>query len=426
MLAEKPVSLKDWLSLIDACHPSDIELGLARVQAVADRLALDFSGSTVVTIAGTNGKGSTQTFLDQMLRRHGYSTGCYSSPHFLRYNERVRINGQEVSDRLLCDAFAAVEVARGSIALTYFEYGTLAALHIFASASPDFLLLEVGLGGRLDAVNIVDPDVAVVTTVALDHTDWLGDTRELIGREKAGIFRPGKPAICGDQLPPDTVAAVAQELGAQLYQVGDAFAWDETATGWRWRGLDQQGQTVELEALPVPQLPLPNAATALQVLHLLLEQPSLEAIQGALAGARMTGRMQRLALGDAECILDVAHNPQAAQYLAGRLAAAPQDGRLHVVLGMLGDKDVAGVLRALQPVVDSWHFTSLAGPRGQSAQALERQLRELAGDAVCQSYTDVAAALVAVRQQVGVGDRVLIAGSFLTVSDALAQLQLEG
>jgi dihydrofolate synthase/folylpolyglutamate synthase len=426
MLAENPVSLNDWLSLIEACHPSDIELGLARVQAVADRLELDFSGSRVVTIAGTNGKGSTQTFLDQMLRRHGYSTGSYSSPHFLRYNERVRINGEEVADQLLCDAFAAVDAARGSVALTYFEYGTLAALYIFASASPDYLLLEVGLGGRLDAVNIVDPDVAVVTTVALDHTDWLGDTRELIGREKAGIFRSGQPAICGDPLPPDTVALVAQELGAQLYQVGDAFAWDETATDWRWRGLDQQGQAVALDALPVPQLPLPNAATALQVLHLLLEQPRPETIRGALAGARMTGRMQRLMLGDAECILDVAHNPQAAQYIAGRLAAAPQDGRLHLVLGMLGDKDVAGVLRALQPVVDCWHFASLTGPRGQSAQALERQLRELAGDAVCQSYTDVAAALAAVRQQVGVGDRVLIAGSFLTVSDALAQLQLEG
>lgn len=426
MLAENPVSLSDWLSLIEACHPSDIELGLARVQAVADRLELDFCGSTVVTIAGTNGKGSTQTFLDQMLRRHGYSTGCYSSPHFLRYNERVRINGEEVSDPLLCDAFAAVEAARGSVALTYFEYGTLAALHIFASASPDFLLLEVGLGGRLDAVNIVDSDVAVVTTVALDHTDWLGDTRELIGREKAGIFRPGKPAICGDQLPPETVALVAQELGARLYQVGDAFAWDEMATDWRWRGLDQQGQAVALEALPVPQLPLPNAATALQVLHLLLERPSPEAIHAALAGARMTGRMQRLALGAAECILDVAHNPQAAQYIAGRLAAAPQGGRLHVILGMLGDKDADGVLRALQPVVDCWHFASLAGPRGQSAEALERKLRELASDAVCQSYADVAAALAAVRQQVGGADRVLIAGSFLTVSDALAQLQLEG
>jgi dihydrofolate synthase/folylpolyglutamate synthase len=429
MATGSPLTLNQWLERIEACHPSDIELGLDRVRAVAARLELDFSRSRVVTIAGTNGKGSTQTFLDYMLREAGYSTACYSSPHFLRYNERVRINGAEASDEVLCDAFAAVEVSRGEIPLTYFEYGTLAALKIFSQQAPDMVLLEVGLGGRLDAVNIVDPQVAVVTTVALDHTDWLGDTRELIGREKAGIFRTDTPAVCGDPEPPATVAEVAQELGARLYQVGDSFTFQEKqqeqSQSWDWQGRNQQGESVELPDLPVPGLPLPNAATALQVLHLLLDTPSRSCIEAALRNAVMTGRMQRLMLGDTECILDVAHNPQAAQYIAGRLAKSPPAGRLHVLLGMLNDKDVQGVLKALQPVVQCWHFVSLGGPRGQSAAALALRMAELDPQAQCLTYSDVAEALAAVRQQVAVGDRVLIAGSFFTVSEALAQLELQ-
>ncbi len=426
MLSANPETLNEWLERIEACHPSDIELGLERVRDVAARLELDFSRSKVVTIAGTNGKGSTQTFLDCMLREAGYSTGCYSSPHFLRYNERVRISGAEVSDAMLCDAFTAVEAARGEIPLTYFEYGTLAALRIFSQQAPDFVLLEVGLGGRLDAVNIVDPQVAVLTTVALDHTDWLGDTRELIGREKAGIFRANTPAVCGDPEPPETVAQVADQLGARLYQVGDSFTYLEQAQGWHWQGRDPQGEIVELHYLPLPGLPLPNAATALQVLHLLLDAPSRSSIESALRSAAMTGRMQRLMLGDTECILDVAHNPQAAQYIAGRLAKSPPAGRQHVLLGMLNDKDVDGVLKALQPVGQCWHFASLGGPRGQSGESLAQRMRVLDPRAQCEAYSDVASALVAVRQQLSAGDRLLIAGSFFTVSEALAQLELPG
>lgn len=423
MLSGSPETLSAWLERIEACHPSDIELGLDRVRDVAARLALDFPRSKVVTIAGTNGKGSTQTFLDHMLRSAGYSTACYSSPHFLRYNERVRINGAEVSDAVLCEAFAAVEAARGTIALTYFEYGTLAALKIFAQQAPDVVLLEVGLGGRLDAVNIVDPQVAVVTTVALDHTDWLGDTRELIGREKAGIFRAGTAAVCGDPEPPESVAAVAHELGASLYQVGTDFAYQELSSVWHWQGHTREGVAVELTDLPLPVLPLPNAATALQVLHLLLEAPSRKAIESALRAATMTGRMQQLMLGDTECILDVAHNPQAAQYIAGRLAKSPPAGRVHVLLGMLGDKDVSGVLKALQPVGQCWHFASLGGPRGQSAEALAQRMRVLDPQAQCWTYENVASALSGVRQHIGAADQVLIAGSFFTVSEALEQLE---
>nr|WP_067295159.1 bifunctional tetrahydrofolate synthase/dihydrofolate synthase [Marinobacterium profundum] len=426
MATGSPMALNEWLERIEACHPSDIELGLDRVRDVATRLELDFSRSKVVTIAGTNGKGSTQTFLDCMLREAGYSTGCYSSPHFLRYNERVRINGDEASDEALCSAFEAVEAARGEIPLTYFEYGTLAALKIFSQKAPDFVLLEVGLGGRLDAVNIVDPQVAVVTSIALDHTDWLGDTRELIGREKAGIFRADTPAVCGDPEPPVTVAQAADELGARLYQVGDSFTYLEQAKGWHWQGRNLQGESVEFHYLPLPGLPLPNAATALQVLHLLLEAPSRSNIESALRNACMTGRMQRLMLDDTECILDVAHNPQAAQYIAGRLAKSPPVGRQHVLLGMLNDKDVNGVLKALQPVAQCWHFAGLGGPRGQSAAALALRMRVLDPLAQCLTYSDVAEALAGVRAQVAAGDRVLIAGSFFTVSEALAKLELQG
>ncbi len=426
MVSGNPETLSAWLERIEACHPSDIELGLDRVREVATRLALDLSRSTVVTIAGTNGKGSTQTFLEHMLRNAGYSTGCYSSPHFLRYNERVRMDGAEVADAALCDAFAAIEAARGDIALTYFEYGTLAALHVFSQQAPDYVLLEVGLGGRLDAVNIIDPQVAVVTSIGLDHTDWLGDTRELIGREKAGIFRADAPAVSGDAEPPDSLAEVARELGAQLYQVGDSFDYQVQASSWCWQGRDLKGNAVALADLPLPGLPLPNAATALQVLHLLLAQPERGAIESALRGASMTGRMQRLMLDGNEYILDVAHNPQAAQYIAGRLAASPVEGRLHVLLGMLSDKDVTGVLKALQPVGQYWHFASLGGPRGQSAESLVRRLRELDPAAHCDAYPDVISALSALRHKLKAGDRVLIAGSFFTVSEALAALELQG
>ncbi|NVK44562.1 MAG: bifunctional tetrahydrofolate synthase/dihydrofolate synthase [Oceanospirillaceae bacterium] len=420
------MTLNDWLSRIEACHPSDIELGLDRVREVADALALDFGDTRIVTIAGTNGKGSTQTFLDGMLRASGLSTGCYSSPHFLRYNERVRFSGVEADDNELCDAFAAVETARGDIPLTYFEFGTLAALKLFAERRPDVLLLEVGLGGRLDAVNIVDPDVAVLTTVALDHTDWLGDTRDAIGREKAGIFRPGRPAVCGDADPPSSVETVAGDLGAALYQVGQQFDWRAEGAGWSWQGLDGSGRKLSLDGLPLPGLPTPNAATALQVLHLLLESPERAAIEKALEQASMTGRMQRTLLDGAECILDVAHNPEAAGYIAGRLAQMPAGGRRHLLLGMLGDKDVSGVIGALAPVTDRWYLAGLEGPRAQSGERLAQVLEQQVPGASSSVHDDVASALLALRRELEPGDRVLIAGSFFTVSAALAELELTG
>ncbi|MFC6673492.1 bifunctional tetrahydrofolate synthase/dihydrofolate synthase [Marinobacterium aestuariivivens] len=426
MQAVTELTLNEWLSRIEACHPSEIELGLDRIRDVARQLALDFGATRVVTIAGTNGKGSTQTFLDRILRHGGHSTGCYSSPHFLRYNERVRLNGEEVSDGLLCDAFAAVERARGTTPLTYFEFGTLAALKIFADARPEYLLLEVGLGGRLDAVNIIDADVAVVTTVALDHTDWLGDSRELIGREKAGIFRAGRAAVCGDPQPPVTVAEVATQLGACLHQVGQTFSWQSGDSSWDWQGLNARGEAVEMSGLPLPALPLPNAATALQVLHLLPDPVPRQAIERGLQDARMTGRMQRISLDGSDCILDVAHNPEAAGYIAARLRAMPVRGRRHLLLGMLGDKDVAGVLAALAPLADRWHLAGLAGARGQSSDRLAETLDRVDDSASRALYPDVASALQGLRGELTADDQVLIAGSFFTVSEALAQLKLEG
>ncbi|GGO76065.1 bifunctional folylpolyglutamate synthase/dihydrofolate synthase [Marinobacterium nitratireducens] len=420
------MTLNDWLSRIEACHPSDIELGLDRVREVASAMALDFGDSRIVTIAGTNGKGSTQTFLEQMLRASGLSTGCYSSPHFLRYNERVRIDGEPAGDDELCAAFAAVEAARGDTALTYFEFGTLAALRIFADRRPDVVLLEVGLGGRLDAVNIVDPDVALLTTVALDHTDWLGDTRELIGREKAGIFRGARPAVCGDPEPPSSVAEVAAGLGAELHQVGQTFGWRAEGERWHWHGRDRDGREVTLSDLPLPGLPTPNAATALQALYLLLQAPAREAIETGLRKAAMTGRMQRVELDGADCILDVAHNPEAAQYIAGRLAQQPPAGRRFVLLGMLGDKDVGGVLSALAPVTDVWYLAGLEGPRAQSGERLAQRLETVAPGAEFSVHGDVATALAALRRELQPDDRVLIAGSFFTVSAALSALELTG
>lgn len=285
-------SLSEWLTWMEQCHPAEIELGLERVSRVAESLQLDLSASTVVTIAGTNGKGSTLTFLNRIYREAGYRVGAYTSPHFIDYNERVQINGVNASDQQLCDAFQKIDQARGDIPLTYFEFGTLAALVIFSAEKPDLVLLEVGLGGRLDAVNIIDPDIAVVTTVAIDHVDWLGDDRNKIGYEKAGIFRAGRPAVCGDLDPPPSVAEYAAQIGAQLYQSGTHFSITADENGWNWFAQGEPEPVIS--QLPLPALPLQNAATALQAVQLIPLPVTPQQIRDGIARAQMTGRMQRL------------------------------------------------------------------------------------------------------------------------------------
>ncbi|MFN2331291.1 MAG: folylpolyglutamate synthase/dihydrofolate synthase family protein, partial [Halomonas sp.] len=374
-----PTTLDAWLARLEAAHPVGIDLGLERVAEVARRMGLldgPIAGR-VITVAGTNGKGSTVAMLEALAREHGLTTATYTSPHLIRYNERLRLNGEEADDVTLMAGFAAVERARHDgepVSLTYFEVGTLGALWAMARQPADIALLEVGLGGRLDAVNVIDPDVAVVTTVALDHAAFLGTDLAQIGREKAGVLRAGRPAVLGSTSLPASVREVADELGAPLHALSEAFGREGEGAGWSWWGTplgvrprpgrylestassdrrcpppgsDPRGAgAIALTHLPDPGLPLDNAATALQALALAGVTLEAEACRRALASVQLPGRMQWLG----QWCLDVGHNPHAAAYLAGRLASRPCAGRTLALLAMLGDKDAEGVMAALTPV----------------------------------------------------------------------------
>lgn len=427
-----PDNLPGWLAYIEAGHPTEIELGLERSRAVADALGLlTPMPAVVITVAGTNGKGSTLAFMGAILTAAGYRWGGYTSPHFLHYNERVVINGVPVADGPLCEAFAAIEQVRRRLAvsLTYFEFGTLAALLVFRREPLDMVLLEVGLGGRLDAVNIIDPNVAVVTTVALDHQDWLGDDREQIGREKAGIFRSGRPAVIGESEPPASLLDYARGLGVEPLCRGADFGSEPAGDGdgaWHWFGRDSRGQPVRVDNLPAPQLPPENAATALQALYLsglVIEKAAL--IQG-VARARLTGRLQRIDYRGRHLILDVAHNPQAAAHLARRLGDGPDsaDRPRWCVLGMLADKDSRGCIAALALVVDHWCIATLKVPRGQSAAVLADQVRELSPQTGCDEFAFLSEAFEAAIGQSPEGSSILVVGSFVTVADTLAGLEM--
>ena len=421
------MTLTQWLDKIQALHPSEIELGLRRVQEVARRLGIESPAPHVITVAGTNGKGSTVAMLDAIVRAAGYCTGTYTSPHLLTYNERVRINGQNASDAMLCDAFARIDAARDEISLTYFEFSTLAGLLLLTEASLDVAVLEIGLGGRLDAVNIVDPDIAIVTSIGLDHQDWLGDTREAIGREKAGIFRKGIPAICGDLDPPSTVIAEAQRVGAELLVQGIDYGFTAQAEDWHWWGKSGEGHTVETSRLPRPALDLLNAATVLQALQFLPLALPFPALCSALDGLVLEGRYQRLAdpRHAIEVRVDVAHNPHAAGLLVQKLLAfrrsADESARVHVVLAMMADKDQLGFYKALELGVDIWYIAAFAETRGQSAEELFRILQPEAGvlrgpfDSIAQGYEQACA-------NVRAGDLVLVTGSFVSVADATRHL----
>ncbi|WP_417580216.1 bifunctional tetrahydrofolate synthase/dihydrofolate synthase [Nitrincola sp.] len=417
-------SLDQWLSYIEACHPAEIELGLERMRQVAGRLPLDLSGSFKVVVAGTNGKGTSIRMLESILQQAGLRVGTYTSPHFLRYNERITLFGQAVDDALICAAFSQVEAARQGVPLTYFEYGTLAALIIFSDAVPDVLLLEIGLGGRLDSVNLVDADVALVTTIALDHTDWLGPDRESIGFEKAGIFRAGGLAVCGDPQPPASLLKHAAKLAVDLRTNGQAYQYSLEANDlWTWQGQDLAGSTQVLSSLPRPSLPIQNAAAVLQVLQLMPFTIEKQSLSAGLVNARLTGRMQPASLAGYPCILDVAHNPEAAVYLATRLSQ-PAVTPTHLLLGMLADKDMASVCEALLPVVDHWHLVTLSNPRGASAAQLKQLLNKLGVPSSSMAeYDSVDTALAALPSQLTPTSRLVIAGSFFTVTDALKTVE---
>lgn len=427
-----PETLDGWLALLEARTGQSIQLGLDRVNKVRDRLGLA-TEAAVITVAGTNGKGSTCAMLEAIAVAAGYRVGVYASPHLLRYTERVRLGGQEVNPEVLVAAFAEVEAARGEVPLTYFEHGTLAAWCVFARAPLDLIILEVGLGGRLDAVNAFEPDCAVVTSVALDHQQFLGDTREEIGFEKAGIFRAGKPAVCGDPHPPKSLLDHAAAIGANLWVSGRDFGFggDKQQWGfWRYEAAPAQGRLLRRGGLAYPALrganQLLNATAALTALELIRDRLPIpmQAVRQGLMLVDLPGRFQVLP-GRPAVVLDVAHNPQAVGVLAENLGSMGYFPETWAVVGMLRDKDVQGALALVAGRVDHWRFAGLPGPRGLSAEELATEARAagLSGDG--REFATPAEAYRAVRKEAAPDDRIVVFGSFLTVADVLEVVRAE-
>ena len=424
--------LEDWLARLEQRHPRAIELGLERVREVAARMRLGTPARRVITVGGTNGKGSTVAFIESIARAAGWQVGSYTSPHLLRYNERVRIDGREADDAALVEAFAAVEAARLSgqaagtadIPLTYFETGTLAALWLFERAGLDLAVLEVGLGGRLDAVNLVDADCAVITTVDLDHQEWLGEDIERIGFEKAGIARAWKPLVLGDDDPPASVLRHAYTIGASSWRVGsDFFVEAIDAAHWRWREVGFE------MVLPMPTLAAPvqlrNAACAIAALRSLGLEADVAIWARGVREARIGARLQRFDADGVEVVVDVGHNPQAARALAAALAAWPPRPT-HAVYAALADKDAAGVVAALRDRIDGWHLagSAAAGARGLAVDALAARLPQdlpIAG-----LSSGVAEAITQALAAAGPGGRVLVFGGFHAAEQALKHFNAHG
>ena len=435
-------NLDDWLAHLEGLHPrgqAGIELGLDRIQRVKAALG-QRQHCPVIIVGGTNGKGSTCAYLENIIDRAGYKVGCYTSPHLIAYNERVRLNGKPVDDEALCAAFARVEAARQragangeSIALTYFEFGTLAAWEVFAAAGVEAAILEIGLGGRLDAVNAYEPDVSIVTTVALDHTDWLGPDRESIGFEKAGIYRAGKPALCADPQPPQSLLDHSAAIGADLRLIGRDFGFERPAaeTGenrLQWRWWCRSGDQVVKRALAYPGLRGPtqlyNAAVALAALDALADKlpVTMQAIRPGLIETELAGRFQVIP-GKPAIVLDVGHNPQAIRVLADNLSGMGFFDRTHAVVGMLNDKDIAGALLPLKGKIDVWHLATLDGLRGTSAALLAQIVSDnrLGGEIV--EYPTPQVAMQAAKGAAAESDRIAVFGSFHTVAGALEALR---
>ena len=411
-------SLAEWLEYIERVHPKSVQLGLERVAKVRDALGKS-SSAVIFTVAGTNGKGSTCAMLEAILLAAGYKVGLYTSPHLLRYNERVRVDGAPVSDEALCSSFDAVERARADTTLTYFEFGTLAAWDLFTSRPLDALILEVGLGGRLDAVNAFDTDCALLTSVGIDHTEYLGDTRERIGLEKAGIFRAHKPAIVGDSDPPRTVLDHSSEVGADLWLIGRDFGFRQQAQQWMY-----WGRTVRRGGLAPPALrgagQLGNASTALAALDALRERlpVSMQDVRYGFARVELPARFQVLP-GRPTVVLDVAHNPQAASVLAENLSGMGFYPETYAVFGMLADKDIEGVCRALRDKFSIWFAADLSAPRGASAAVLADALRKSRATGEVIRLRNPLEAYAAARKRAGENDRIVVFGSFHTVAEVM-------
>lgn len=459
---QSPATLAGWLTQLESQHPQEIDLGLDRIQAVASRLGLT-TPYRVITVAGTNGKGSVCAMLEAILEAAGYSTACYTSPHLVHFNERIRVRTKPASDEAIIAQFERIEQARAEISLTYFEFATLAALLLFQEANVDIAILEVGLGGRLDAVNIVDADCAVVTSIDIDHTGYLGETRDAIAWEKAHIFRPGKPAICADPVPPPSLIQHAQKVGADLWLFGKDFNYSGDQLQWAYGGRSQRRGALGYPALRGANQLL-NASAALAAIEAM--QPHLvvpaHALRLGLLHAALPGRFQILP-GEPTVILDVAHNPHAAAALGQNLGHMPITGKTHAVIGMFHDKDVTGVLEHLVSHVDYWYCATLGLPRTLSAEALaglvDRIRREHASkpadrqamsagppdaapapngqrpavrpgvrarralvDTEILTFDDPVSAFQAAQESASVNDRIVVSGSFATVGPVLGSL----
>jgi dihydrofolate synthase / folylpolyglutamate synthase len=417
-------SLADWLGWLEQSHPKEIDLGLDRIRQVAERLELLNPRATVITIAGTNGKGSCVTATAALLQTAGFSAGIYTSPHLLHYAERIQINGKPVADELICAAFEIIASAADEISLTYFEYGTLAALVIFKQQDVDYIVLEVGLGGRLDAVNIIDADVAVITSIAIDHQDWLGDNREAIGREKAGILREQQLFVCADPNPPQTILALAKQLNTNAHFIERDFSFAVQGQFWLWHGKTATGDDVHLPSMRAPHLPLPSMAAALQAVQLLNIELTAEQIEQSLLNLVLAGRFQKLVFHGRQFILDVAHNPAATDYFAERLRAEPAAGKTFAIVAMMSDKDRSASLANLASMVSEWYLLDLADiPRAATPLALAENLAAL--NAQVNASGDIQKLMREILTHAQPQDRVLVFGSFFTVAAALAYMQAD-
>jgi dihydrofolate synthase / folylpolyglutamate synthase len=414
-------TLKGWLSWQESSHPLTIDLGLERVAKVYTALNPAGVKPLTITVAGTNGKGSCIAYLEAIYRAEGYRVGAYTSPHILQYNERIKIDGSAVSDELICNAFERIEKVRDNTSLSYFEFGTLAALDIFSRADLDIQLLEVGLGGRLDAVNIVEPDVAIISSIGIDHVAWLGETRESIGYEKAGIFRASVPAIVGDPLPPNSLIQVANHKKANLYALGRDFTYFKQENDWEWFS-----SAKNFKHLPEPALKgehqYRNASAVIMATVQLTDRLPVneQSIRQGLQNVQLPGRFQLLE-GEIPVLLDVGHNPEAVSTLVEYLTQNFPNRRIHAIFSMMRDKDIAEVLRIMKPVVYDWFFAPLTNVRA-ATEALMREIFSQHGmNNVSFGYTGFIDAFEAAKKQAGKDDLLLVFGSFFLVSDCLAE-----
>ncbi|NOT12622.1 MAG: bifunctional tetrahydrofolate synthase/dihydrofolate synthase [Methylococcaceae bacterium] len=416
-------TLRGWLAWQESLHPQSIDLGLERSTRVYK--ALDPAGikPITITVAGTNGKGSCVAYLEAMYRAQGYRVGAYTSPHILRYNERIKINGEPVPDELICEAFSRIEAVRDDTSLSYFEFGTLAALDIFRRAELDVQLLEVGLGGRLDAVNIVDPDVALIATIGIDHVEWLGSTREAICREKAGIFRASIPAIIGDPEPPASLTQSIIDSQALPYRIGQDFGYDKSTSGWNWFFGERKIQNLPEPGLKGEHQYRNASSVILAVVQLEQRLPiSDQSIRMGLQNVHLSGRFQ-LIEGKPTVLLDVGHNPQAVRTLVEYLDTNFPGKRIHAIFSMMKDKDIAGVLEIMSPVIHDWYFAPLVNTRAASESMMREIFTQSAVSIVYFGFTGFVDAFEAAKKQSHADDLLLVFGSFFLVSDCLFELE---